>query len=208
VRTSRGLDRLVAFLDAVVAIAITLLVLPLVEVLKDGPDQQPLHEVFSDNGGLFGGFLLSFVVIGRFWLAHHRIVERVGAYDSAFLLLNMAWILTIVFLPFATQVAADYGAHERLAIATYIGTMAASSVCLTALAVLVSRRAALRREDVDRQAADPHGAIITSGLLLTALALGVAVPRINYWAILLLLLSGPLEHQLRRRHEVQDAKSG
>jgi uncharacterized membrane protein len=38
-RTERGLDRLVTFLDAVVAIAITLLVLPLVELLGEGHDE-------------------------------------------------------------------------------------------------------------------------------------------------------------------------
>ena len=38
-------------------------------------------------------------------LAHHRILESVGAYDTLFLLGNIAWILTIVLLPFAAQVA-------------------------------------------------------------------------------------------------------
>ena len=43
-RTERGLDRLVTFLDAVVAIAITLLVLPLVEVLGEAPGE-PLDDL-------------------------------------------------------------------------------------------------------------------------------------------------------------------
>lgn len=39
--TDRGLDRFITFLDAVVAIAITLLVLPLAEVL--GGEYRPAH---------------------------------------------------------------------------------------------------------------------------------------------------------------------
>jgi uncharacterized membrane protein len=198
VRTSRGLDRLITFLDAVVAIAITLLVLPLVDVLGEGAADPGLGEVLSANAGRFGAFLLSFVVIARMWLAHHRIVEHVGAYDPAFLLVNLAWVLTIVFLPFASQVAAVYGGI-RGAVAIYVGTIAASSVCLAALAVLVRRRPALRRDGVRPEHVAPLGAVVASGLVLVGLVLGVAVPAVNYWGLLLLVLSGPVERLARRR---------
>jgi uncharacterized membrane protein len=197
VRTSRGLDRLITFLDAVVAIAITLLVLPLVDVLGEGVPDEGLGEVFTDNAGRFGAFLLSFAVIARLWLVHHRIVERVGAYDPAFLLVNLAWVLTIVFLPFASQVVAVYGGHVRLAVATYTGTVAASSLCLSALALLVDRRPGLRRDGAE--AGHRLGSYVTSALMLGALVLGVAVPAVNYWALLLLVLSGPLERLVRGR---------
>jgi hypothetical protein len=36
-------------------------------------------------------------------------------------------------------------------------------------------------------------------LLIVALVLGVAVPAIQYWALLLLFLSGPVERLIRRR---------
>src|SRR3954454_3821630 len=90
-RTERGLDRFVTFLDAVVAIAITLLVLPLVDVIGGTHAGRDLASVFSDEAGTFGTFFLSFALIARLWLAHHRIVEGVGAYDGAFLLVNLAW---------------------------------------------------------------------------------------------------------------------
>jgi uncharacterized membrane protein len=197
VRTSRGLDRLITFLDAVVAIAITLLVLPPVDVLGEGAADRGLGQVVTGNASAFGAFLLSFAVIGRLWLGHHRIVEYVGAYDEAFVVLNLVWVLTIVFLPFASQVAAIYGAQLRGAVATYIGTVAASAGCLSALALLVGRRPALRRDGVER--VPLLGSLTTSGLILAALALGVAVPAVNYWAMLLLLLSGPVERLVRSR---------
>jgi uncharacterized membrane protein len=121
-RTDRGLDRLISFVDAVVAIAITLLVLPLVEVLAGAAPDMDLDAVLAGDAAQFGAFLLSFVVIARLWLAHHRLIEQVGAYDPAFVLVNLAWILTVVVLPFATQLVAVYG-RDRLAIAAYIGTM-------------------------------------------------------------------------------------
>ena len=193
-RTERGLDRLVTFLDAVVAIAITLLVLPLVEVF-DSPAED-LADVLRAERPQFGAFLLSFVVIARLWLVHHRLVEHVGAYDAAFVLLNMGWILTIVVLPFATQVAALYGA-DRLAVGVYVGTMTASSALLGGLDVLVGQRPSLRRPGTDMS--HPGAALVTVGAFALALVIGVAFPRVNYWALFLLVLANPLEEAVRRR---------
>jgi uncharacterized membrane protein len=199
VRTRRGLDRVITFVDAVVAIAITLLVLPLVDVLAGEAAHRDLLDVMADNAGRLGAFLLSFVVIARFWLGHHHIVECVETYDPAFVMVNFAWMLTIVFLPFATQVAAVYGGHQRLAVATYIGTVTASSLCLSVLAVLVSRRPGLRRPGLPARALAPAPAVLSTLLLLCALVVGVAVPRVSFWALLLLLLSGPLDRLRRSR---------
>ncbi len=197
-RTDRGLDRLITFVDAVVAIAITLLVLPLVEVLRRPARDMDLAAVLAEDAAQFGAFLLSFVVIARLWLAHHRLVERVGAYDSAFVLVNLGWVLTVVLLPFATQVLAVYG-NDRPAIATYIGTMTASSACLSVLSVLVWRRPSLRRAGTDTQPDLPWASLVTTGTLVLALLIGVLIPAINYWALFLLFLTGPVGDRLHRR---------
>jgi uncharacterized membrane protein len=198
VRTDRGLDRLVTFLDAVVAIAITLLVLPLVDVVPDEGRTVPLGDLLAEEAGRFGTFALSFAVIAQLWLVHHRLVERVGSYDLLFVLVNLGWALTIVLLPFATEVAAVYG-EDRLAVAIYIGTMTVSSACLTALSLMVSGRPHLRRSGYDGAEDDPTGALLTTGTLAVALVVGVAVPPIGYLALLLLSLPGPGRRLLARR---------
>jgi len=198
VRTQRGLERLITFVDAVVAIAITLLVLPLVELLPREGGETDLVAVFTGHGQEFEAFVLSFAVIARLWWAHHRLGEQVGAYDGAFVLINLIWLLTIVFLAFASQAAATYP-PGRLVVAVYIGTVTASSVCLLLLTVLLRRHPNLRRENVGPQDIHLPAALSIIALLVCALVLGVAVPAINYWAMLLLFLSGPLERLLRRR---------
>jgi uncharacterized membrane protein len=197
VGTERGLDRFITFLDAVVAIAITLLVLPLTEVLQDVGSGESLGSVLSGEAGTFFAFFLSFAVIARFWLDHHRIVERVGSYDSAFLLLNLLWILTIVVLPFATQVVGSFP-PEPLAVLIYIGTITVSSACLTGITVLVWRRPALRRHP-DEATGTPWASVATTGILVVALLVGTLVRSVNYGAMLLLLLTGAVESRLRRR---------
>lgn len=198
--SDRGLDRLLTFVDAVVAIAITLLVLPLVEVLAGGRPERDLVGVFAHDAAEFGAFLLSFAVIARLWWEHHRLGEQVGAYDGAFVLVNLVWMLTIVFLPFATQVVATYG-RARLAVATYVGTIVVSQACLSVLTLLLWRRPGLRRVGIEARQAAPWAALATTALLVLALVLGVAIPAVNYWALLLLFLSGPVERLIRQRAE-------
>jgi uncharacterized membrane protein len=198
VRTDRGLERLITFLDAVVAIAITLLVLPLVDVLPDEGSTLPLGALLVDEARRFTAFALSFAVIADLWLVHHRIVERVGSYDGPFLLVNLLWTLTIVLLPFATEVASVYD-DERLAVSIYIGTMTVSSACLTLLTILLVRRPYLRRPGADPREDDLLNALLTTGTFGVALVLGVAVPGIGYFALLLLFLTEPVRRLLARR---------
>jgi uncharacterized membrane protein len=198
VRTDRGLDRLITFLDAVVAIAITLLVLPLVDVIPNEGRQVELSTLLADEAPRFGAFTLSFVVIARFWLVHHRLVERVGSYDMPFVLVNLVWTLTVVLLPFATEVTAVYG-NDRPAIAVYIGTMTISSACLTLLTAMLARRPYLRRPGADPAEDDLPGALLTTGTFVLALLVGVAVPAVGYLALLLLFLPGPTRRLLARR---------
>jgi uncharacterized membrane protein len=203
VRSDRGFDRFITFLDAVVAIAITLLVLPLVDVLA-GHLPHDVAGVFTENGDRFLSFLLSFAVIARLWIAHHRIVERVGAYDGAFILANFGWALTIVFLPFATLLISEYPATDRLAVGIYIGTITLSSIFLATVGVLVWRRPALRREGVTATDVAPWVVLVNAGIFVVALVLGTAVPSVNYYALLLLFLGGPVDRFFRVRKAEDD----
>jgi uncharacterized membrane protein len=197
-RTERGLDRFITFLDAVVAIAITLLVLPLTEIIVGTHPPPHATEVFTQNGARFWTFLLSFAVIFRLWLGHHRIIERVGAYDAVFVWVNLGWALTVVFLPFATQLTSAYPAYDRLAIGVYLGTLTLSSVLLSVVAAHVWRRPLLRRKGVAAGDAPPWPALATTTLLALALVIGIVFPRINYFSLLLLFLTSPLERLLSR----------
>jgi uncharacterized membrane protein len=108
----RDPDRLVLFTDAVVAIAVTLLILPLVDVGTAAvAENLRTRAVISDHKTQILSFLLSFVVIARLWLTHHRIFEHVKAYNSRLMELNMFWLLTIVILPFPTAMIS--GSDDR-----------------------------------------------------------------------------------------------
>lgn len=173
--TKREPDRLVLFTDAVAAIAITLLVLPLVEIVSEPGAERPA-EMVSRHWPQILSFLLSFAVIAQLWFTHHRIFEKVREHTQGLMVLNMAWVLTIVVLPFPTELVGSYG-DDLFTQLFYVGTILVSSVLLSAMTLLAHRDTLTPRVVL--------ASVVPTLLLLVALAL---VPLINYWGLLLMLL--------------------
>jgi len=176
---------MVVFGDAAVAIAITLLVLPLTEAVPEAihGDRSALEFVRDLQPEIYT-FLLSFAVIAQLWAAHHRLFEHVVTYSPALLRWHLAWLLTIVVLPFPTAMTAGFG-DERFPPLLYIGTVLASSLCLTALNLVVRRDP--RLHDGDLSARQMFHARTITAVLVVALGLAV-IPGVGYLALLLLLL--------------------
>ena len=106
-RTERGFDRIVNFSDATVAIAMTLLVLPLVDIGGETGQHESLWELLDENYYTIFAFILSFLVIWSMWVNHHRIMEYFADYDSRMMTLHLVWLLTVVSIPFTTELIAN-----------------------------------------------------------------------------------------------------
>src|SRR5260370_8201530 len=91
--SGRGLDRTIGFSDGVFAIAITLLVLNfrVPQVPSHGVDAH-LLDALTDETGTLTGFVISFYVIARFWIAHHRLSFLLRHPDSVFTLLHLSFL--------------------------------------------------------------------------------------------------------------------
>lgn len=136
-------DRVLFFSDAVFAIAVTLLVLPLADV-----QLAPTH-VGSQLVGLIPQmltFALSFIVTGLFWMAHHKWFQLVSAFDTRSLWVNMIFLLCVAFLPFPTSVLAQRG-DTSAATAFYAGAIAMTGVLACTLWWYMSRHRELLTSD-------------------------------------------------------------
>ncbi len=203
-RTDRGLDRLVNFSDAAVAIAITLLVLPLVDIATEiTHEHQTVWDLFIANWGTFLAFAISFVVIARFWVVHHSVFEFVKDYNETLVWLNFLWLLSIVFLPFATNVLSLAAGNNPGVYALYIGTLIVTSASMLLMEVVLTRNPGLLREGVEDGLRLTSSTVATV-LFVVALVLAVLVPSVGMLWLLILLLSGPIEalyDRLTRRDE-------
>jgi uncharacterized membrane protein len=117
-------DRLEAFSDAVIAIAITLLVL---EISVPNVEDGHLFDALLDQWPSYLAFIISFVVIGIMWVSHHSMFQRIAWVDRSLLFINLILLLGIAFLPFPTALLAEYvaegGQNAHVSAAIYSATM-------------------------------------------------------------------------------------
>ena len=134
-------ERVVFFSDAVFAIVITLLVLPLTAEIELPESTTDLaHHVLELWPKVFS-FLLSFLVIGQFWIAHHRMFGAIAGYDTGLLWLNLICLLTVSFMPFPTALLGAYPTElDRLPVVLY-----AISMTVTSLMLSITWQYAIRR---------------------------------------------------------------
>ncbi len=179
-------ERLVFFSDAVVAIALTLLILPLVDSVRADTTKglSSLRLIEADQPVIWS-FLLSFVVIARLWLGHHRLYEQIKAYNTPLMLANLLWILTIAILPFPTEMAARYPSHDRLTLVVYIGTLFVSNLLTTVMTLIAGNDESLEVEPgaiSQRWRFDSITSTIAFGIALLLVAI---VPAVTYYPLLL-----------------------
>ncbi len=183
---SLSVERLVFFTDAVVAIAMTLLILPLMEAVAER--SWTAEEFLDEHGNQVLGFLISFAVIAAFWVQHNRIFGHVRNRSGALVILAFAWMLTVVVMPVTTALTFS-GESTPLQAVLYIGTMAMNTFLSFLIANLIRRDPRVgdpERPISPRSVAAP---LILTVLCLAALLIAVLVPAINYYALLVLNLT-------------------
>jgi uncharacterized membrane protein len=193
----------VAFTDAVVAIAITLLVLPLADlVVESAKEHVSAQRIILDNQWQIYSFLLSFVVIARLWLSHHQLFEKVRAHSRWLIRWNMLWLLFIVILPFPTEMTAAFSG-DRFTVGLYIAVVLGSDLCIGAMELLIHRNPELAGEPDAVSRKDVIGSAVTVAILLVALLLAVLVPQVYSSSLLLLLIPNTYKRLVHRRAERQ-----
>jgi uncharacterized membrane protein len=127
-------NRLEAFSDGVIAVAITLLVLNInVPELRPG---QSLASGLISQWQVYAAYVVSFLTIGIIWINHHVMIGRLRETDRTILFLNLLLLMSIAVLPFATRLMAAYlkESHgQHVATAVYSGSFLLMALCFSTL---------------------------------------------------------------------------
>ena len=104
------LERMIFFSDAVFAIAMTILVLDVrvPEMNNDVISDSILWQKLAFAIPKIIGVIVSFFVIGLYWISHHKLFGYVTMYHRRLLWPNLLFLLTIIFMPFTTAFLSEY----------------------------------------------------------------------------------------------------
>ena len=97
--------RVEAFSDGVFAIVITLLIL---EIRIPEVDYSQLPQALVDLLPSLYAYIVSFGVIGTYWVGHHRAAQQIKRFDGVLIWINMLYLLTVSFMPIPTALLGRY----------------------------------------------------------------------------------------------------
>ena len=117
-------DRVLFFSDAVFAIAITLLV---VDIRVPDIVTDTAQELSADKGRIVS-FAISFLVIGLFWMGHHRLFRYIAALDRRLIFINLLFLGTIAFLPYPTALLFAGGTRQTTGPVFYAACVAVAGL--------------------------------------------------------------------------------
>ena len=197
----RSAERLVTFTDAVGAIAVTLLALPLAEIPREF-GQHGFDVVVHEGALPLLTFAISFFVIARLWWAHHRIFEHVVRWDRPLVVLTLVWLFTIVLLaPVTALTDVSFPGEDSRPLIAYIGVMTVSSALLAALSWHVRRHPGLTDGHDEEAWKRLFSSAETTVGFIIALVVGAVFPHVNYFALFLLALTGQVSRLVERRRD-------
>jgi uncharacterized membrane protein len=161
-------DRVLFFSDAVFAIAITLLVVDIRVPAMVADAAQELH----DARGKILSFAISFLVIGLFWMGHHRLFRYITALDRPLMFLNLLFLGTIAFLPYPTALLFAGNTRQPAAPAFYAACVAGAG-----LVELVVWLYAIRAKGLVPASVSPAGRRAeTAQILPVPVVFGLSIP--------------------------------
>jgi uncharacterized membrane protein len=123
------LGRIISLSDGIFAFAITLLILNV--VVADGVSNQGLANALAGLWPKYLAFLISFIVIGAYWVTHVRYLRFMRRCDSGLIWINLLFLLFIVMIPFSTSVLSSF--YGPLPVIVYAANIACAGYMSTIL---------------------------------------------------------------------------
>ena len=171
-------QRLEAFSDGVYAIVITLLIL---DFRIPDVHAAALGTALVAMLPQVGTYVLSFFVVGLYWLAHHRAANQIRLIDGTFIWLNLVWLLFVSVMPFPTSLLGRYPL-QPIPIAIYGIDLIMANVTGFIITLYMRKHPELCVSPVSAEAVRALIPVyaVTNGIYAVAIALGWILPWASY----------------------------
>jgi uncharacterized membrane protein len=138
-------NRLLTLSDAVIAIALTLLVLqlrvPTASQVTDPDSAADLAAQLGAGSAQLISYGISFYVIAQFWMVHRQVFRLVGDPEEGLEWQNFAFLFTITIMPFTSILLGDFVSNP-LAVDIFALNLLLASLATQAM-IIVGRRKGL-----------------------------------------------------------------
>lgn len=197
--TGRAFERLINFTDAVVAVAITLLVLSITDITDDSPNAT-VWSIVNAHANELTTFAFTFFVVAAMWMIHNRTFNGMRGFDSTIVALNFAWLIGIVLLPWTSELYgegvgvanSDWSGGEGLGGAGLLYWCSLAAIVL--LAGLLARHLGRHPELLDPNVAQaprrPARSLAFAALFLVIGTVSLFAPALSSWLPLAIIPLG------------------
>lgn len=110
--------RIEALADGIFAVAMTLLILDIKVPIVDHSVAIELPRKLLELWPKCLSYVISFIMLGIYWVGHHNQFHLIRRTDRALLWINILFLMTISFIPFATALLSKY-LTQRIAVIIY-----------------------------------------------------------------------------------------
>ena len=185
-------ERFITFTDAVVAIAMALLILPLMEgasELSERDEEVTSVEFFQEKGHSFGAFAVSFYVVALQWMLHDVTFKYVGGFNRLMVACNFIWMFGIVFMPVGSALLHVTPDEDRMKYLFFIAPLLLANLASFVMCLIVQRDKRTWKGKYGPGNRYLVHYVVYFVFFLLALMIAMLVPRNGAYAFFILMLA-------------------
>lgn len=165
-------DRVINFSDAVFAFAATLLVLKIdLPALAPANIESQLLRSMIELWPQYLANILSFLIIGYYWLSHHTLFGLIKKFNHGVVWLNIVFLITLSFLPFPVDLYGDFYMVPAVVV-FYTASLAIAGYMMAIIWLYASHKHRL----IDPNLSSDKIKFFTTKILIAPIILSLSIP--------------------------------
>jgi uncharacterized membrane protein len=202
IQTKIRLEHLITFGDAIFAFSITFMAVSIeIPNLSETLSQtRVLQTLINELGTRFAIYVISFFVIGAYWVSYHQVFNHIVDSHAIIVWLSLVFLFFITLIPFAVDLQVDYNSYHIIFI-LYALVLIMAGLSVTSIWLYAKKR---RLTDKTLSHKEMKNILLESLLLPSVFAISVLISIIDlqlayyFWIAII-----PAKIIIRKRYREQ-----